>query len=128
MSSIPSSLPPEIIYRVPKLSSGVFVINSTCETAAILDSASPRKPREEICSRSSAFRILLVECLKKAPGTSSLSIPHPLSAIRIKEMPPSLTSTVTAAAFASIAFSTSSFTTEAGRSTTSPAAILSIVT
>ena len=36
-------------------------------------------------------------------------------------------STVIAVAPASIAFSTSSFTTEAGRSTTSPAAILSIV-
>ena len=43
----------------------VFVIISTCETAAILDNASPRKPKDAICSRSSAARILLVECREK---------------------------------------------------------------
>ena len=72
-------------------------------------------------------RILLVAWRKKARGTCSFSIPDPLSVIRIKEIPPSPTSTVTALAPASMAFSTSSFTTDAGRSTTSPAAILSIV-
>jgi hypothetical protein len=51
----------------------------------------------------------------------------PLSVMRISVVPPSLISTVIAVAPASIAFSTSSFTTELGRSTTSPAAILSIV-
>ena len=50
-------------------------------------------------------------------------MPHPLSVIRIKSMPPPLISTVTAVELASTAFSTSSFTIEAGRSTTSPAAI-----
>ena len=44
------------------------------------------------------------------------------------KIPPSFISIVTDVAPASIAFSTSSFTTEAGRSITSPAAILSIVT
>ena len=80
-----------------------------------------------MCARSSALRILLVEWRKNAARTSSLSIPIPLSAIRINVMPPSLISTVTAVAPASIAFSASSLTTDAGRSMTSPAAILSIV-
>ena len=51
------------------------------------------------------------------------SIPQPSSATRTSASPPSSTSTATARAPASSAFSTSSFTTEAGRSTTSPAAI-----
>ena len=45
----------------------------------------------------------------------------------IKDIPPSLISIVTAVAPASIAFSTSSFTTDDGLSITSPAAILLIV-
>ena len=45
----------------------------------------------------------------------------------IKDIPPSLISIVTAVAQASIAFSTSSFTTDDGLSITSPAAILLIV-
>ena len=45
----------------------------------------------------------------------------------IKDIPPSLISIVTAVASASIAFSTSSFTTDDGLSITSPAAILLIV-
>ena len=50
-----------------------------------------------------------------------------MSVTRIMEVPPSRISTVTAVAFASMAFSKSSFTTEAGRSITSPAAILLMV-
>ena len=49
----------------------------------------------------------------------------PSSVTRIMAMPPRWISTVTAWAPASTAFSTSSFTTEAGRSTTSPAAMRS---
>jgi DNA mismatch repair ATPase MutS len=67
------------------------------------------------------------QTLANAERTSSRSIPQPLSVIRMNEIPPSLISTTTAVAPASMAFSTSSFTTEAGRSITSPAAILSIV-
>ena len=81
-----------------------------------------------ICKRSSTLRILLVEWRKNAiADICSRSIPHPLSVTRIKEIPPSLISTVTAVALASMAFSTSSLTIEDGRSITSPAAILSIV-
>ena len=114
------------ILCMPASASFTFVRSSTCAIAAMLESASPRKPREAIPVKSSTERILLVECLKKERGTSSFGIPHPLSAMRIREIPPSLISTVMAVAFASIAFSTSSFTIDAGRSITSPAAILSL--
>src|SRR6266478_4382702 len=50
-------------------------------------------------------------------------MPNPSSAMLMSERPPFLTVTVTRRASASSEFSTNSFTTEAGRSTTSPAAI-----
>ena len=40
---------------------GVLVISSTLDTAAILDKASPLKPKEETDNKSSTLRILLVE-------------------------------------------------------------------
>ena len=127
VSSNAVSFPPSMTYFIPLCPSSVFVITSVLVTAAMLDKASPRNPRECMDARSSAVRILLVEWRKKAHLTSSASIPHPLSVTRINEIPPSLISTVTEVAFASIAFSTSSFTIDAGLSITSPAAILSIV-
>ena len=78
----PISSPPSILYLDPVRLPEVFVISSTWETAAILESASPRNPREETVSRSSAVRILLVEWRKNANGSSSFLIPHPLSVIR----------------------------------------------
>ena len=56
---------------------------------------------------------------------SSLPIPQPSSLTSISVFPPFSSSIRTRVAPASSAFSTSSFTTEAGRSTTSPAAIWS---
>jgi len=50
-------------------------------------------------------------------------MPKPSSATLMRERPPFLMVTVTRRASASSAFSTNSFTTDAGRSTTSPAAI-----
>ena len=122
-SSILFSSPPSIRYLTPVTASAVFVISSTCDTAAILESASPLNPREDTVIRSSAFLILLVVCFKKAFLTCGASIPEPLSVILIKLVPPSFISTVMAIAPASIEFSTSSFTTELGLSITSPAAI-----
>ena len=58
-----------------------------------------------------------------ASAKSSPAMPMPSSATRIRVLPPSETAISIRAAPASIAFSTSSFTAEAGRSTTSPAAI-----
>ena len=62
---------------------------------------------------------------EKAVGSSWGAMPQPSSVTRIRAMPPERISTVTAAAPASMAFSMSSLTTLAGRSTTSPAAIRS---
>ena len=101
----------------------VLVISSTMETAAMLDNASPRNPREPMDSKSSAVFILLEACLKNAVGITTYGIQAPLSVIRIREIPPSFISMVIAVAIASMAFSVSSFTTEAGLSMTSPAAI-----
>ena len=121
------SFAPSSRIRLPVILSPVLVITSTFATAAILESASPRKPRLEIRSKSEASAILLVAWRKNAVRSCPRSMPPPLSVTRINSMPPSLISTVTAPAPASMAFSTSSFTTLEGRSTTSPAAILSMV-
>ena len=73
--------------------------------------------------RSSPLAILLVACRAKHSSASARSMPDPLSVTRMAKMPPFSISTVMAVAPASIAFSTSSLITEAGRSTTSPAAM-----
>ena len=70
-----------------------------------------------------ACAILLVACRSSASRASSGSIPSPSSSTRISFLPPSSTATAMRRAPASSAFSTSSLTTDAGRSTTSPAAI-----
>src|ERR1700736_6608526 len=88
-------------------------------------SASPRKPNVETPTRSEASLILDVPCRASARGTSSADMPAPSSLTRTSLRPPSSTAISIADAPASIEFSTSSFTTEEGRSTTSPAAIWS---
>ena len=95
----------------------------TRATDAIDASASPLNPSVPILSRSVDSLILLVAWRINAVLTSSASIPLPLSVTRIYSIPPPVVSTVTDLLIASIAFSTSSFTTDAGRSITSPAAI-----
>src|SRR6267378_2435069 len=89
----------------------------------MLGSASPRNPSVAIRSRSSARRILLVAWRSIASRASSGSMPSPSSSTRMSFLPPSSTVTAIRRAPASIEFSTSSLMTEAGRSTTSPAAI-----
>src|SRR5215207_10134409 len=69
-----------------------------------------------------AVRILLVACLKTLNLASSSLMPKPSSLTSMRSRPPSAISTSTRVAPASKGFSESSFTTEAGRSTTSPAA------
>ena len=93
------------------------------DTLAIDASASPRNPKVEIAARSSEVATLLVACAAIASGNSSGEIPLPSSETRTSSAPPPSTSTTMRRAPASSAFSTSSFTTLAGRSTTSPAAI-----
>ena len=89
----------------------------------IAASASPRNPMVATDSRSSRLPILLVAWRLKAIGNSSRRMPCPSSSTLIRRTPPAISRTVTWLAPASSALSTSSRTTEAGRSTTSPAAI-----
>jgi hypothetical protein len=74
-------------------------------------------------SRSDRLLILLVAWRLRAMGSSSRKMPMPSSSTEIRRTPPASKRTVTWLAPASSALSTSSRTTDAGRSTTSPAAI-----
>jgi hypothetical protein len=116
-------LPPSIRISVPLCAPRARVRRTKCDTDAMLGSASPRNPSVRIAPRSSGVLILLVACRSTASCASSASIPSPSSSTRISFLPPSSIVTVMRVAAASSAFSTSSFTTDAGRSTTSPAAI-----
>ena len=107
---------------VPTSPSHVF--NMTSDTAAIEGRASPLKPREDIFHKSSSVYNLLVACLWKANGASSLFIPIPLSVTIISRIPASFKSILIFVALASTEFSTNSFTIDTTFSTTSPAAIL----
>ena len=60
ISSMDCSFAPSNIMRVPVRFSFLLVMISTRDTAAILDKASPRKPRLAIWFKSSASSILLV--------------------------------------------------------------------
>ena len=119
--------PPSAITLSPVGWSSVLETNSTLAIAAILAKASPLNPIDLTSWRSSAERILLVACLSNAISTSSLAIPFPLSATLMYDIPPFFISTIIFVAPASIEFSTISFTTDAGLSITSPAAIWFIV-
>src|SRR5437667_235240 len=120
----PMSFPPANSMRVPSASVSSRVSSSSRETAAMVGNASPRNPSVAIESRSSADLSLLVAWRSNASSASSCDIPWPSSITRIMRLPPTSASTRMVFAPASMAFSSSSFTTEAGRSTTSPAAIL----
>src|SRR5919112_2043713 len=100
----------------------VEVVREKEQTLATEGKASPRKPMVRTDSKSLAVRILLVAWLKTLSLASSSDMPEPLSLTTIRSRPPSAISTSMRVAPASRAFSESSFTTEAGRSTTSPAA------
>ena len=84
----------------------------------------PTKPqRSNRLNKSSDDRSFDVACRSNASSASSRPIPCPLSTMRISFRPPASISTRIRVAPASSEFSSNSFTTEAGRSTTSPAAI-----
>ena len=91
-------------------------------TAPIEGSASPRNPKVAMRSRSSSASFE-VAWRSTASARSSAPMPRPSSLTAMRSRPPLSSATSTRAAPASIAFSTSSLTTEAGRSTTSPAAM-----
>src|SRR6185437_8799431 len=91
-------------------------------TAPIDGSASPRKPSERMRRRSSSGSFE-VQCRSTASASSSALMPSPSSVTAIRLCPPSRSASSMRPAPASIEFSISSFTAEAGRSTTSPAAM-----
>ena len=91
-------------------------------TLAIEGNASPRKPRVVTWSISSSGS-LEVAWRSSASAISGGDMPQPSSVTSIRSVPPPASLTAIRAAPASIAFSTSSFSALAGRSTTSPAAI-----
>ena len=117
-----SILPPFTMISVPASAFGSRVVNRKRDTLAMLGSASPRNPNVLTACRSAAERILLVAWRSSERSASSRSIPHPSSTTRTSEIPPRRIKISILRAQASMLFSISSFTTEAGRSTTSPAA------
>ena len=94
-------------------------------TAAMLASASPRKPRLRTRARSSTVSSLEVAWRAIARRSWSPGMPAPSSATTMRTSPPASRSTSIRVAPASSAFSQSSLTAAAGRSTTSPAAMAS---
>src|SRR5579864_380898 len=123
-SSERSILPPATSTRVPVASSEARVSSRKRDTEAMEGRASPRNPRVAMERRSFTSRNLLVAWRSKASMASSRSMPEPSSTMRMRRRPPVSISMRKDVAPASREFSKSSFTTDAGRSTTSPAAIL----
>ncbi len=117
-------LPAAMRISVPVRSAARRVQSRNRATEVIAAKASPRNPRVAIRSRSFTSRILLVACRSTARSASSRVMPRPLSSTPTSVRPPHTMITSIWVASASSAFSTSSLSTEAGRSTTSPAAIL----
>ena len=118
-----SALAPPSISRLQAVSApaGREVIVKRL-TEAIEGSASPRKPSVRMSVRSSSGS-LEVQWRSTASRSSSADMPTPSSTTERKVRPPSFRVTAMRRAPASSAFSTSSFTALAGRSTTSPAAM-----
>ncbi len=117
--------PASSVTRVPTSSPALRVKSSMRDTADIAASASPRKPIVPMASKSCSEASLLVAWRKNATPASSGAMPQPSSVTRMYVAPPAFISTVMFFAPASKEFSISSFITLAGRSTTSPAAIMS---
>ena len=114
-------LPPSICQACSP--SRVREMMDTCATEAMEASASPRNPIDATDSSSVSERILLVAWRASASGSSSGGMPPPSSVTAMRRMPPPSSRTSMARAPASIAFSSTSLSTDAGRSMTSPAAI-----
>ncbi len=115
--------PPSTMTSVAAVSVWRRVRSVKRDTDAIDGKASPRNPSVAMASRSSLLAILLVAWRSTASSASAASIPTPSSSTRTRRLPPCSIVMATRVAPASMAFSTSSLTTLAGRSTTSPAAI-----
>ena len=118
-----TSSPLRASSRVACGASAVRLVMDISDTEATAANASPRKPIVATCSRSSSEPILLVAWRFSASGNSAAGMPMPSSSTTMARTPPAERRTLICVAPASSALSTSSRTTEAGRSTTSPAAI-----
>ena len=114
---------PWISMNVPNSSVARRVRSSTCATAAMDASASPRNPIVVSENKSVDCWIFDVACRSNARRASVALMPFPLSMTCMDVRPAPLIMTFIMVASASIEFSTSSFTTDAGRCITSPAAI-----
>ena len=119
-----ASVPAFTWSMVPSSESRRRVVSVKRETEAIEGIASPRKPRVSIRSMSSASRIFEVAWRSSERTASSRVMPQPSSCTDTSLRPPWEMAMRIDFAPASMEFSTSSLTTLAGRSTTSPAAIL----
>ena len=117
--------PASRLMYVPSAAPCSQVLSSMRETLEMAASASPRKPSVSMRSSPRSSASLLVAWRRKATPASSALIPQPSSVTRISSAPPPENSTVMFLAPASTAFSASSLTADAGRSTTSPAAMRS---
>ena len=95
------------------------------DTEPMEGSASPRKPSERMSWMS--VESFEVQWRATASINSLPAMPAPSSTTRMSDRPPPAVAISTRVAPASSAFSTSSFTTLAGRSMTSPAAIWLII-
>ena len=117
--------PPSSSTRQPSEEPLRQVVRTILETEDMAARASPRKPIVEMLSSPLAEESFDVAWRVKARPASSGDMPQPLSITLMKVEPPFFISTVIELAPASMEFSMSSLMTEAGRSTTSPAAIIS---
>src|ERR1035437_6937404 len=117
--------PYSTVIIAPSVAPGSALRASTRETAAMLASASPRNPSDSMRPSSAMLESFEVAWRMKASGRSTGGIPAPSSNTRMRSMPAPWTSIVMCSAPASRLFSTRSLTTDAGRSTTSPAAMAS---
>ncbi len=117
----PSRCPPLTATSNPDSASCGRDFSVSFDTEPIEGRASPRKPSARIsCTSSVSFD---VQCRETASGNSFDGMPEPLSVTRSSVLPPPAVTTSIRVAPASMAFSTSSLITLAGRSITSPAAI-----
>ncbi len=121
-SAVETSAPVAVTVQAC-LSPSRRLVSATRATEVMLASASPRKPRLATRSRSSSEAILLVAWRASARRNCSRAMPPPSSTTLISLVPPPASWTEIAPAPASRLFSRSSFRADAGRSTTSPAAI-----
>ncbi len=117
----PSRRPPLTATSKPDSASCGRDFSVSFETEPMDGNASPRNPSARISFTSSVS--LDVQWRETASDSSLEGMPEPLSVTRRSVLPPPAVTTSIRVAPASIAFSTSSLITLAGRSITSPAAI-----